>query len=206
MVQQNEKDSILIPRIIFPIIFSLTLALLFCCVIDLVGFITALWKNTSKNNREYFDIKLKIDVDQYSTVRMMKLQNPGITDEHLRSLQTGAIRIKISKMYATSTGSIFFNSSRGSSIDENVPVNFKINYNMKLTIKQIKCRSSGTFTVSGSIKCITDIQQRENKKLREAIIYDGTDHIKITLWEDQLDKPFKKKAQWYVVTDVNVRN
>ena len=96
-------------------------------------------------------------------------------------------------MYATSTGSIFYNSSRGSSIDKNVPVNFKINYNMKLTIKQIKCRSSGTFTVSGSIKCITDMQQRENKKLREAIIHDGTDHIKITLWEDQLDKPFKKK-------------
>ena len=29
------------------------------------------------------------------------------------------------------------------------------------------------------------IQQRENKKLREAIIYDGTDHVKITQWEDQ---------------------
>ena len=67
---------------------------------------------------------------------------------------------------------------------------------MKLTIKQIKRQSSGTFTVSGSIKWITDMQQRKNKKLQEAIIYDGTNHIKITLWEDQLDKPFKEKTQW----------
>ena len=124
-------------------------------------------ENTSKNNREYFDIKLKIDVDQYNTVRIMKSQNPGITEEYLRSLQTGAIPIKISKMYATSTGSIFYNSFRGSSIDENVPVNFKINDNMKLTINQIKCPSSGTFTVSGFIKWVTDMQQRENKKLRK---------------------------------------
>lgn len=56
---------------------------------------------------------------------------------------------------------------------------------MKLTVKQIKCWSSGTFIVSGSIKWIVHIQQRENKKLREAIIYDGTDHVKITQWEDQ---------------------
>ena len=147
----------------------------------MVGFITATWKNTSKNNCEYFDIKLKIDVDQCKTVRMMKSQNPGITEEYLRSLQTGAKPVKISKMYAISTGSFFYNSFRGSSNDENVPVNFKINDNIKLTIKQIKCRSSGTFTVSGSIKWITDMQQRENKKLREAIIFDGTDHIKITL-------------------------
>ena len=47
---------------------------------------------------------------------------------------------------------------------------------------------------------------KENKKLRGAIIYDGTDHIKITLWEDQLDKSFKEKTQWYIATDVNVRN
>ena len=67
---------------------------------------------------------------------------------------------------------------------------------MKLTIKQIKRQSSGTFTVSGSIKWITDMQQRKNKKLQEAIIYDDTNHIKITLWEDQLDKPFKEKTQW----------
>ena len=66
---------------------------------------------------------------------------------------------------------------------------------MKLTIKQIKRQSSGTFTVSGSIKWITDMQQRKNKKLQEAIIYDDTNHIKITLWEDQLDKPFKEKTQ-----------
>ena len=133
----------------------------------MAGFITALWKNTSKNNREYFDIKLKIDVDQYSTVRMMKSQNPEITEEYLRPLQTGAIPIKISKMYATSTGSIFYNSFRGSSVDENVPVNFKINDKMKLTIKQIKCWPSKTFTVSGSIKWITDMQQRKTKNCGE---------------------------------------
>ena len=102
----------------------------------------------------------------------------------LRSPQTGTIPIKILKLYATLTGSIFHNSFHGNLIDENVLVNFKINDNMKLSIKQIKSWSSDTFTVAGSIKSITDKQQRENKKLREAVIYDGTDHIKVTLWED----------------------
>ena len=65
---------------------------------------------------------------------------------------------------------------------------------MKLTVKHIRCWSSGTFIVSGSIKWIVHKHQRKNKKLQEAIIYDGTDHVKITLWEDQSHKKKQKHS------------
>ena len=175
--------------------------------LDLVGFITTVWKNTSQGTkREYFEIKFKTGVDQYTNIKIMKIQNPGITEEHLKALQSGAVPVKISKVYKTTSGSVFFNSFRGSMIEENATVNFKLNDNACLLLKDIKTRVSGTFTVKGCIKWLTEENVKDTKRLREAIFYDGTGDIKLTLWGTLLDIDIEEQIQWYQLTEVNLRS
>ena len=51
-----------------------------------------------------------------------------------------------------------------------------------------KTQSSGTFDIVGCIKYIVaeeDLSsEKENMKIREAIIFDGTDQMQITLWNN----------------------
>ncbi len=116
--------------------------ILYVSYVDFIGFITAIWTAKSKNGNEYINIKLKTDVDQYPSIRIMKSHNPAINEDSLKSLQIGAIPSKFCKVFTTSGGTNFFNAFRGSRIEEGVSVPFKVNDNLEHKIKELKKKSA----------------------------------------------------------------
>ena len=47
---------------------------------DFTGFVTSLWRAKNRSGNEYIDAKLKTDVCQYTTIRIMRKQNSLIKD------------------------------------------------------------------------------------------------------------------------------
>ena len=56
-----------------------------------------------------------------------------------------------------------------------------------MTLSEIKKQSSGTFDVVGCIQYLDTVKEinQTKQKIREAIVYDGTDHMPITLWNEE---------------------
>jgi len=61
---------------------------------------------------------MKVGVEDFLTVRVMRNQNPAIREDYLKSLQAGSISITLIKVYRTSSGMPFSNSFQGSRIEE----------------------------------------------------------------------------------------
>ena len=89
---------------------------------DFTGFVTSLWRAKNRSGNEYIDAKLKTDVCQYTTIRIMGKQNPVIKDFDFKNFQAGNVHVKFCNLSITTNGTLFFNTFRGSKIDEGVAV------------------------------------------------------------------------------------
>jgi len=49
--------------------------------------------------KNYFDDKLKTDIDEYKSGRIMAAQNPSVEESQLKNLQSDGVPVKMSKVY-----------------------------------------------------------------------------------------------------------
>lgn len=141
----------------------------------------------------------------------MRSHNPTTWDSYLKTLQSASNSLNVSKVFTSNNGTTFFNSFRGSKIEEGVSPNFKSNDHSELSISQVQEKYSGTYTVQGCIKWLGESENHrtrydKTKKLRESILYDGSNRVLLTIWESLLKMNLKELKQWYTFTDVNVKN
>lgn len=141
----------------------------------------------------------------------MKAYNPTIHEDYLKNLKAGAVPVKFKNVSITNNGTCFFNTFRGSTIEEGVVVDFKADENCSLTINELKTKANGTFTISVTMKWFGELEKHETrngtmKNLRECIVYDGTDDIMLTIWGDLLDLQFIERSQWYIFENVNLKH
>ena len=108
---------------------------------------------------------------------------------------------------------MFFNTLRGSRIEEGVSVSFKAEDQILLTISQLKDKLSGTFNVAGCIKWFSEEKTNNKfgveKRLRECILFDGEDHIILTMWPDLLNQKYNcqhKKLFWSQINNNTYNN
>lgn len=73
------------------------------------------------------------------------------------------MHVKFGNLTTTTNGTLFFNTFRGSKIEEGVAVSFKLNNNSNLPMKDIKSKGRGTFTVSECIKWFRRVQAYKTK-------------------------------------------
>ena len=82
---------------------------------------------------------------------------------------------------------IFFNTFRGSQIEEGLSLNFKSDDYSELSIAQVREKVSETCTLQ---RCIKQLGESENhqtrydeaKKVRENVLSDVSNHILLAIW------------------------
>ena len=129
---------------------------------------------------------MKVSVDDFIVIRVMKNNNSSINPEMFHSKRVGRIPVTLSKVKTTASGTKFFNSYFGCTIVGNPSgVKFKFDEKNSISIKDVKMKEGGNFVVAGSVKWISDVEvsAKNSKKLRECVLHDGTDHIACTAWE-----------------------
>lgn len=154
---------------------------------DLIGYIVSFATFKSSAGNEGFDVKFQISPTNNVTVKIMKAANPYITDSYINNFKQAANPISLQNLNRGSNGIYFFNSSRGSRFETTNNVDFTYNPNKVSTIEQIKQGVIGEVNFIARIKWLFEKQDVGNKFLRESVVYDSTDNIRITIWEDLLD-------------------
>ena len=119
--------------------------------------------------------------------------------------------LKVSKVITNNNGIVFFNTFRGSKIQECASLNFKLNDHADLSIVQVQENDSGAYEVQGCMKWLEgseNLQTRygETKKLRESILYDWSNHILLTIWEKLLKMNLKESTHWCLKTSTSKIN
>lgn len=102
---------------------------------DFSGFVTSIWCAKSRSGNEYIHVKLKTGVCLYTTIRIMRKQNPSIQELILKIL-----RREMYKFYNVATITIrtlCFNTFPGSKMEKGAAVSFKLKGNSNLPIKDI---------------------------------------------------------------------
>ena len=141
----------------------------------------------------------------YTTIRIMRNNNPNITIAYLDELKNGSNPLHFAKLSGSTNGVYFFNSYRKSTIQISHQVNFVNDCTDHLTIASIKEKKDGIFDVSGCISWVADQMTTTNGKvLREGLIVDQTVNMPITVWGEQI--PIISEKQWYRITDVIIKN
>ena len=109
---------------------------------------------------------------------------------------------------SSTTGTFFFNSFRGSRIQTSNQVTFSYDSSAVTPIKEILCQNVGTYDVVGSLKWLKESIMVTTSigelPLREAILYDGSGDIKLTVWNDLIDSVIEEKQ--YNITNLSLRN
>ena len=118
---------------------------------------------------------MKVGVDDFIVIRVMKNNNSSINPEIFHSKRVGQIPVTLSKVKTTASGTKFFNSYFGCTMVENPSgVKFKFDVKNSISIKDIKMKEGGNFVAVGSIKWISDVEvsAKNSKKLRECVLHD----------------------------------
>ena len=173
------------------------------------GFVVSFNSQKSKVGNEFFDVNIKVSATEISIVRIMKNSNNNITASYLSNLKEAGAPMAFTLLSSSSNGIHFFNSYRGSRIQPSTEVNFSCDNNEKVSIDVIKQHTTGSFDVSGCMKWLSDIkavttQEEKTKHLREAVLYDETGDMPLTLWEEHFEKI--KEFKWYHFTRLNLKN
>ena len=176
---------------------------------ELHGFVVSFNSQKSKVGNEFFDVNIKVSATEISIVRIMKNSNNNITASYLSNLKEAGAPMAFTLLSSSSNGIHFFNSYRGSRIQPSTEVNFSCDNNEKVSIDVIKQHTTGSFDVSGCMKWLSDIkavttQEEKTKHLREAVLYDETGDMPLTLWEEHFEKI--KEFKWYHFTRLNLKN
>lgn len=140
----------------------------------------------------------------------MKKHNPTISEQQLHSYKASGTPLKFTKV-TISNGSNFFNTYRGSKIEVLVSLPFNVTDTVHTSIIDVKSKTTGSYTVSGCLKWLDDsekviVNRNVEKRIRSAVLFDGTDHIRLTMWEDLLDQEFTEFTNWYTFTEVTLKD
>ena len=132
------------------------------CFINYTGYITHVSSVVSENSiNPNFTIKLKVDVDKYETVRLMLFKTSAAIPGFFKSDRQNVASITLKKVATTSSGVKFYNSYRGCLVvDALNSVNFKVD---DKTTQEVQTNGSGTYTVTGCLRWITEIQGKINR-------------------------------------------
>lgn len=157
----------------------------------------------------YFTVKLKVAAAKYESIRVMHFKSSSATPEFFRSKRQNAVPITLKKIATTSNNVKFYNSFRGSLVSEAVnAIDFKVDDKTYITIKDVKLKESGQYTVTGCLRWINDIQTKNTRSsitmLRECVLQDETSNICLTVWGSYITK-FQENC-WYEITDLAVKN
>ena len=124
----------------------------------------------------------------------MKHTNIAVTNVFLNNIKQAGSPVTVIKLSPTPKGIFLYNSSRGSTFVTCLApnVNFNVDSNVIMSIRNIKSKNTGSFDVRGAIKWLFPAEEvdshGEQKSLREAILYDENDHVAITIWENLLQE------------------
>ena len=85
---------------------------------------------STNNGNLYFDIQMKVGIDDFIVIRVTKNNNSSINQEMFHSKHVGQTPVTLSKVKATGSSTNFFNSYLGCTIVEN-PSGVKFNFDEK---------------------------------------------------------------------------
>ena len=140
----------------------------------------------SSSGNEFIDVRLKTSPTSIQLIKIMKRTNSSISLQYLNEMKSTETPLVFTKLSPGWNEISFFNTYKGSAVLNSSEVTFMFNPTEKMTLSEIKKQSSGTFDVVGCIQYLDTVKEinQTKQKIREAIVYDGTDHMPITLWND----------------------
>ena len=186
----------------------------------------------SESGNPFYDVKVKVDSNRASTIRFMIRSNSGIKRQSFIEKKNASEPLTFKKLSLTSSGIAFFNSYRGSEVDSATDlVKFNIEEVGFIPLKQLENVDHGSFNIQGQIrwtkpevmvnlkkkgqlesdsetpqasssKTSSEASQLQ-KRVREAIIADGSFYFPISIWEEALSI---KENTWYSFTNVTVKH
>ena len=136
---------------------------------------------TSEGKNYFFDAKFKIFEVEKKTIRIMKHANVAVTNVLLNNIKQAGSPVTVIKLPPTPKGIL-----RGTTfVTSPAPnVNFNVDSNVIMSIRNIKSKNAGSFYVRGAIKWLLPAEEvdshGEQNSLREAILCHENDHVAIT--------------------------
>eukprot|EP00794_Sanderia_malayensis_P013403 gene13403-14779_t len=184
---------------------------------DFTGYIISVAElDYSQNGNPFYDIHIKTSIEKTELVRVMVRANPGVKRQLFLQKQASAQPITLKNIEKTDSGTSFFNSFKGSCIENCMDViSFKMDDIHFVNLSELNSEASGSFNIRGNLhwtKEPVEIQVRKKpyssgatmpKLVREGIIADITAHYPISIWSDHVNLP---DDTWYTLTDVVIKN
>ena len=124
----------------------------------------------------------------------MKYTKIAVRNFFLNKIKQAGSPVTAIKLSPTPKGIFFYNSSRGSTfvLSPAPNVNFNVDSNVIMSIRNIKSKNAGSFYVRGAIKWLFPAEEMdshgEQNSLCEAILCDENDHVAITKWDNLLEE------------------
>ena len=135
----------------------------------------------------------------------MQKQNPTIKLQLFKEKMDASQPIKLSNLTEVNTGAIFFNSNRGSCVEDVFAVLFMNTPVDDLKLIDIKGKFSGTFNLKGCIRWLKEpVQTSSGKLVRDAMLADNTFNVPISVWGDTISEI--QEENYYKLTNVGAKN
>ena len=94
---------------------------------------------------------------------------PGIKRQLFEDKKASGTPILMSNLSQTDNGLIFFNTFRGSKLQEASTMSFQASELSDIKLSHLKGEKNGTFTVKGKVKWVDAVKQREVNDKRELL-------------------------------------
>ena len=140
--------------------------------LDLDDFVAHVFSTKSKAWNEFFEVKFKIEEATCVAIRIIKLWEP----------------VTFKKLSKAPKGDYFFNTSKGSVIQKSASADFNYNEKDFQKVDFIRSQNVGIFDIMGWIRFLhrkkTIQSPGKTNSLREAILFEHTSDISITIWRE----------------------
>ena len=163
----------------------------------------------SKSGNQFIDVLMKTTETENAIIRIMKNSNSNISIGLPTGYKSSVQPVEFSNLSPSSTsGTFFFNSFRGSKICSSSQVSFSYDSSAITSLKEIMRQNMGTYDVVGSLKWLKEsvmvTTSNGELPLREAVLYDGSGDMKLTVWNDFIDSV--NEATQYSITNLSLKN
>ena len=151
--------------------------------LDLDGFVGHEFLTKSEAGYESFKVKYKIAEATCVTIRILKQTNQTITKKYLRRLNQERELVSFKKLLKTPKGDYFLNTSKADLIQKSASVDFNYNEKHFQKVEFIRAQNLRIFDIMEWMKFlrVKKTIQTTGKYLREAILFDHTSDIGITI-------------------------
>ena len=155
-------------------------------------------------NHPYFTIKLKIAVVEHITKCLMLNKSSGVTNDNFRTKKESLVPVTFEKMYRTSDDTKYYNSYRGSLMDDApCSITFEMDENPLLGMRDSKDKEQSRYIVT----CCIGWMGEEIKKyipnspvirnLREGILMETAGNMSLTVWGNHIRTVIENR--WYQI-------